>query len=66
MNITELLIKVQREPGLCSKDEINNAYWWLLDFRNKLELYKSACGEPAGLSVHSLMDKLEFYRNREK
>lgn len=60
----QLLIKFAQTPGYCSEQEIDDVLEWLTEFRQCLEIYKAALGEPVGLSVDSHIDKANWYRNR--
>ena len=57
----ELLIKVQNEPGLCSKTEIREVYDWLSFLNDHLNLYKSVCGEPTGFTISAKLNDLVYY-----
>lgn len=60
----QLLIKFAQTPGYCCEQEIDDVLEWLVEFRHKLSVYRSALGEPVGLSVDSHIDKANWYRNR--
>jgi hypothetical protein len=59
----EVLLKFDQSPGLCTYDEIMDVKEWVTEFNKHLCIYKDVFGEPAGLSVRSKLDKLDWYED---
>lgn len=64
------LIDWQKAPGLSNLKKTEDVYEFLVMFQSMLAAYRSAFGEPAGLSVESKIDTvkwyLDFHKNREQ
>jgi len=61
----EILEKVMNRPGFCSQKELVTAKKFVIDLKEKLELYISVTNyDPQGEQLHHLLDKIEWYLRR--
>lgn len=61
----ELLQRVARAAGLCSKEEIMSAVGYYTDLHEKLAMYQAAHNYlPQGLTVPSILRDLDYYVKR--
>lgn len=67
---SKTLTEWSRAPGLSSVQKTDDVYEFLVMFQSMLAAYRSALGEPLGLSVEHYIDKtkwyLEFHKNQEQ
>ena len=64
--IRELLLKFACTPGYCNLYETKRVETFLKDFQARLVDFRSAFGEPVGLTVESILDSVEEYKTINK
>lgn len=63
----ETLRKFFNEPGLCSLEELEETQKFILDLKDKLDLYASELGYvPQGATLDVHIDKVRWYIDRDK